>query len=427
MLIDAHCHFFTNSILADRLQKDTKSLLKLSKRFAGQSNSQMVLGAADFLSTAVDNTPLDMYNYMKEGYGCDFIAVPLMLDLTYAFTSPEQTKKTDNSVTKALNAIKESSLPTKHLENIEKRFDAFERSVLGVDVFENSYQRQISDLTKIKKELPDRVYPFFSIDPRRNDEFEGGVLSEIKKYVGKGKPFIGLKLYTSLGYSPTNPVLFDDSKGESVYGYCQKHKIPITVHSSIEGFSHFLDKTYIEGDVYYPDAGKSVESQAVYKDGIVNYKKNLPTPNFEEITGERLLLLNHPIIWRKVLEKYPRLKINMAHFGGVMQMYRYANNDQSAFWPEYIDKLLNDFPNVYTDLSCYYEQGNNPSYMKVIYDNVYKKMSRKAKSKVMFGSDYYMLALYNTTPSDYIKSFRDAFKKDFDKISQDNPRGFLDI
>jgi len=427
MLIDAHCHFFTNSILADRLQKDTKSLLRLSKHFTGQSSNQMVLGAADFLAAGVDNTPEDMYNYMKEGYGCDFIAVPLMLDLTYAFITPEQERKNENSIKKALNAIKESNLPSKYLESIEKKFDSFERSVLGIDVFENSYQRQIDDLIKIKEQMPDRIYPFFSIDPRRDDEFKGGILSEIKKYVGKNKPFIGLKLYTSLGYSPTHPVLFGSGKKEGVYGYCQRHKIPVTVHSSIEGFSHFLDKTYVEGDIYYPDGGKCVPAESIFEDGIVDYEKNLPIPSFEDITGERLLLLNHPIIWRKVLEKYPRLKINMAHFGGVMQMYRYANHDQSAFWPEYIEKMLDDFPNVYTDLSCYYEQGDNPDYMKVIYDNVYKKMSRKAKSKVMFGSDYYMLALYNTTPSDYIKSFRDAFRRDFYKISEENPKRFLDI
>lgn len=427
MLIDAHCHFFTNSILADRLQKDAKSLLRLSKHFTGQSSNQMVLGAADFLATGVDNTPQDMYNYMKQGYGCDFIAVPLMLDLTYAFITPEQERKNETSVKKALTAIKESNLPSKHLESLEKRFDTFERSVLGIDVFENSYQRQIDDLTEIKKNMPDRVYPFFSIDPRRDDEFEGGILSEIKKYVGKDKPFIGLKLYTSLGYSPTHPVLFDDSKKESVYGYCQRNKIPITIHSSIEGFSHFLDRTYIDGDIYYPDGGKCVPAHAVYKNGIVSYENNLPIPSFEDITGERLLLLNHPIIWRKVLEKYPRLKINMAHFGGVIQMYKYANYDQSAFWPEYIEELLNEFPNVYADLSCYYEQGNNSDYMNLIYENVYKRMSKKAKTKVMFGSDYYMLALYNTTPQTYIKSFREAFKRDFSKISEDNPKRFLDI
>ena len=275
--------------------------------------------------------------------------------------------------------------------------------------------------------MPDRVYPFFSIDPRRNREFEGGILSEIKKYVGKDKPFIGLKLYSSLGYSPTHPALYDDSHTESVYGYCQKHKIPITVHSSIEGFSRFLDKTHVIGDVYYPDGGKCVPAEAIYENGIVKYENNIPTINFDEITRERLLILNHPIIWRKVLNKYPKLKINMAHFGGVIQMYQYANGDNSAFWPEYIIELLNEFPNVYSDFSCYYEQDGNPKYMDLIYKNIYRKLSKKAKNKVMFGSDYYMLALYNTSPKEYISRFRQAFKKDFEKISEDNPQRFLDI
>ena len=427
MLIDAHCHFFTNSILAERLQKDTKNLAKLYKRFTGSSSNMMIHGAADFISTAVDNQPEEMYNYMKESYGCDFIAVPLMLDLSYAFTAPEQERRTDTAIQKAIDAAKAANLPTKHLTAFEKKYDSFERSVLGVDVFTNSYTKQIEDLTHIKNQMPDRVYPFFSIDPRRNHEFEGGILSEIKKYVGKDKPFLGLKLYSSLGYSPTHPVLYDDSQTESVYGYCEKNNIPVTIHSSLEGFSHFLDKNHIAGDVYYPPAGKCVPAEAIYKDGIVKYDKNIPTANFEDVTAERLLLLNHPVIWRKVLEKYPKLKIDMAHFGGVIQMYRYAKNDKSSFWSEYIIEFLNDFPNVYSDLSCYYEYDNNPDYLKIIYENIYHKLSRKAKKKIMFGSDYYMLALYNTTPKEYIYNFREAFQKDFKKISEENPSRFLGI
>jgi len=427
MLIDAHCHFFTNSLLAERLQKDTKSLINLTKRFQSPTSSSAIQGAANFLSTAVNNTPLDMYNYMKESYGCDFIAVPLMMDLTYAFMSPEQNKKTDSALQKAFDTLKSSNLSLESIKTFEKKFDTFERSVLGIDIFKNSYVQQIEDLTGIKEQIPDRVYPFFSVDPRRDNEFDGGILSEIKKYVGRDKPFLGVKLYSSLGYSPTNPILYDNGEKESVYGYCEKNKIPITIHSSIEGFSHFLDQTYIDGDVYYPDAGKCVPAETVYKDGIVKYKMNVPKLNYTDITSERLLLLNHPIIWKKVLEKYPRLKLNMAHFGGVVQMYKYANNDLSAYWPEYVSELLNEFPNVYSDFSCYYEQGNNPDFMKVIYKNVYQKLSRKAKNKVMFGSDFYMLALYNTEPKEYIKHFREAFGKNFYKFSEENPRLFLSI
>jgi len=426
MLIDAHCHFFTNSILADRLQRDTKNILKLSKKLSLPVSSPIVQGAAEFLITGVENTPEEMYEYMKQSYGCDFIAVPLMLDLTYAFISPEQESKA-STIKKALDAAKESSLPDKYIEAIEKRLDTFERSALGIDVFKNSYEKQIESLTNIKQSMPDKVYPFFSVDPRRDNEFKGGILSEIKKYVGRGKPFAGVKLYSSLGYSPTHPVLYGSGKKEGVYAYCERHNIPVTVHSSIEGFSHFLDKTKIEGDIYYPEAGKCVPAEFLYDEGILKYENNLPTKDFEAITRERLVLLNHPVIWRKVLEKYPRLKIDLAHFGGVIQAYKYATDDKSSFWPEYIIEMLDDFPNVYSDYSCYYEQGGNPDYMELIYKSLYKNLPRNAKKKVMFGSDFYMLALYNMTPEKYIENFRKAFKKDFARISEDNPANFLGI
>ncbi|MCH4888423.1 hypothetical protein EZV73_12600 [Acidaminobacter sp. JC074] len=439
MLIDAHCHFFTKNILTQSLSKLESymtSLEKLSKPAStiGPKELQKYRDQVfEFANHAIEKTPLEMYETMKEAYGQDFIAVPLMLDFSYTFIAPKD--KVLDQKKSLLNSMKSMSEKQREkgliewmddlAKSIEDKIDYYDRSVIGVDVFKNAYEEQIKDLTRLKKERPDRVYPFFSIDPRRNDEFDQGILGEIKKYIGRDKPFTGLKLYTSLGYSPTHPILYDDSSGESVYGYCEKHQIPITIHASLEGFSHMLDKSLVEGDIYYGPSGKAIPSHHAYKDGIVDYRNNFTSMSFSELTQERLLLLNHPNIWRKVLTKYPNLKLNMAHFGGIIQMCKFLKGNQTGFYaPEIID-LMKEFPNVYTDLSCLYNYEKKDLYMEEIYEKIYEPLPEHIKDRVMYGSDYYMLILFDTPLDNYIQGFRQAFGPEFKRISEENPKRFL--
>lgn len=443
MLIDAHCHFFTKNILTQSLTKLDNAAIRMDKmakkrieKGSGKSGvKQLGANTLDFMQIAYSYTPVEMYEMMAEKYGQEFIAVPLMLDLSYAFISPDETIAANKKkITKSLKDLAEKTREEgklKRLENLtlafEKQMDIYNRSVVGVDVFENAYEKQIEDLISVKSAYPERVYPFFSIDPRREKQFETGVLGQIKKYVGKDKPFIGLKLYTSLGYSPTHPVLYDDSTRESVYGYCEKNQIPITIHASLEGFSHMLEENYVEGDIYYPPAGKAVPADHAFEGGIVKYEKGLPSMYFNDITSERLLTLNHPVIWRKVLEKYPNLILNMAHFGGIIQMNKLVKGNETGFWTQYIIDIMRDFPNVYTDLSCFYNHEEQADYLVHIYEEVYKKLPDNIKKRVLYGSDYYMIALYNTDLRNYYNDFKKAFSDDFIQISEINPKTFLGL
>lgn len=441
MLIDAHCHFFTKNVLSQSVSNIEKMVARIDKlsKIIDTDKKNLVnpsilgLSVMDFFKMGVDKSVLQMYEHMRESYDQDFIAVPLMLDLSFASSNPEsdptkQKRRLTEVIKNKKDELVDKSLKISNVvSSLEERYHAFERSVTGADMFNDSYKNQIDDLTAIKYKMPDRVFPFFSIDPRRDGEFDHGVLGEIKKYIGKDKPFTGLKLYSSLGYSPTDPVLYDDSNGECVYSYCQKNKIPITIHSSIEGFANLMDKNHVVGDIYYPPAGRPVPAQEVFDDGIVVYKKSMRSIYFNDATGERLLTLNHPMLWRKVLEKYPKLILNMAHFGGVIQAYQYAQGKQIAFWPQYIKEIMLDFPKVYTDLSCYYDSNNNNKYLNDFYENVYRKLPATVKRRVMYGSDYYMISLYRVELKEYYRIFKDAFGKDFYNISEVNPRRFLKL
>ena len=436
MLIDTHCHLFSKEMLAEEVLRISNNFQDINpEQLSKRLKNNDVKNLLQFISHGVDSDCFDLYNHMRESYGQDFIAVPLMMDVTYTNVNPFLQKDKENaenqsriskiindSVTKAINSFSNSKSTrlSSLFEKVQFRLDSSKKNI-----FRDNYEIQIQDLTQLKEAMPDRVYPFFSIDPRREDEFEHGVLGEIKKHVGRGKPFTGLKLYTGLGYSPTNPVLYDNSEGQSVYGWCQRNRIPITVHCGCSGFSHALDKNVIHGDIFYPEAGEVIPMKDLYDDMILKYKHGIFS--FDDMVIERQLYLNHPKLWRKVLEKYPRLRINFAHMGGSNQVAKYAAGMGTGYWTKQILDLVNDYRNTYTDLS-YMTPSQNPEFnIEILYNNIYTKLSPKVQKKILWGSDFYMLDLDEPDLSRYLEQFKKAFGSDFSRISYENPKKFLRI
>jgi len=204
ILIDAHCHFFSKTIFSPEFVKLISTVNINHLPFINKSNlsdsQQKIDRALDFCLT---KQPKQYYEYMKSQYGEDFIAVPLMMDFSYVMdkfsTKIEQVNQVENK----------RNLRHWLSEKVFSKSSSAFLSFRNMDIFKNSYEVQLKELIALKFEMPNNVYPFFSLDPRKDGLFEAGMLGEVKKYVGKGNPFAGLKLYTSLGYSPTDPVLFD--------------------------------------------------------------------------------------------------------------------------------------------------------------------------------------------------------------------------
>lgn len=428
MLIDVHCHFFTKNILAERLKRNDWIAAMLSRASKRQDTGKGLrlfrgMNAVRFLRVGFENTPQQMYEYMADIYGGEFIAVPLMLDLSYAMTAPKAYRERHAQDWRSEASESEGALARAR----DRRLAIWERTMFGFDVFDDSYTKQIEELTELKRALPDRVYPFFSVDPRRNDEFEGGVVGEIARHVGKTEPFIGLKLYSSLGYSPTDPVLYDNSERESVYGYCEKNGIPVTAHAAGEGFSHMLRRSSVDGDVYDAREDRLMPAHELFDDGVITHRYRLRSFDYDNITKERLTMLNHPKLWRKVLEKYPKLKLNLAHFGGLNQSYAYLKHGDETSWTLLISDIMRDFENVYTDLSFFYEHDERPGLLGALNDRVYKKLPRKVRSRVMYGSDYFMGEMYDAGMPEYYASFQNVFGKELAALSEESAARFLDL
>ena len=132
------------------------------------------------------------------------------------------------------------------------------------------------------------------------------------------------------------------------------------------GFSNTLNRSVIHGDIFYPNAGEVLPMEDVDKELILKYESGIF--NFNEMVKERQLYLNHPKLWRKVLEKYPRLRINFAHMGGNHQVAKYASGLSTGYWTKQILDLVNDYKYAYTDLS-FMTPLDNPEFNAEIRNN----------------------------------------------------------
>ncbi|TAL26646.1 MAG: hypothetical protein EPN94_02855 [Nitrospirae bacterium] len=425
MPIDAHCHLFNKDVLSGwiRILMTLMNLENVTGAIAKGTGEGDAGNARDylkrinkFLSIGLKDSSEDIYEEMMLVYGNGFIVVPLMLDLSYVATKEEHDRfvaeyfdsdKLFSNINDNIGEIIEKITGRDVTGELKEELDDFRSKYLHlkdktkslrekIDIFDHGsgFKKQIKQLSDIKKKYPDKVFPFFSVDPRRY-----GIIQMVKDKVGLDKKFRGIKLYAPLGFSPTHPVLME--KG-GLYDYCQEHKIPVTVHCSNGGFATFSKSVTVTGYVYRNGSAEYVT------DKKIEFKHNLP--DFKKMVLERAVMLNHPEIWKKVLEEYKDLRINFAHLGG-----------DDASWTSEILWLMGNYDNVYTDLSCCADDDR----LKKIKLDIYDKASDNVKNKIMYGSDFYILMLFEDELSVYLKTFRDIFGGEFRRISEDNPRRFL--
>jgi hypothetical protein len=157
-------------------------------------------------------------------------------------------------------------------------------------------------LEELKFRRPADLYPFFAVDPRRPGVVDAVVGGD---FIGKGKPFQGVKLYPRMGYDPACAAL------EPVFDWCDKNRIPIITHCAAQGF---------------PPVG-----------------------------GHDAFGL--PSHYESVLARHKDLIIDFAHFG----LYE-------ARWADQIVDLMQRYDHVYSDLACYTREDRIPSFRAAYWD-----------------------------------------------------------
>lgn len=272
------------------------------------------------------------------------------------------------------------------------------------------YIHQLNDLIKVTAGSKGTLLPFVYIDPRMGTAEEN--LEFVKLYVEK-KGFVGIKLYPALGYYPYDPRL------ELVYEYAENMQLPILTHCSSTGV-FYNDKNNI------PDEFVNSQSFNQLSDDILSdenkkreYKFQFPpegvrNKNHMARFADNFLL---PVNYTDILEKYKQLKICFAHFG--LDNEQHDKKGFKLSWHQDIKKLIQMYPNVYTDISysLHYEDVRNDfaAYMK---DN-------KLNQRILYGTDFFMtLQEVNTEKELYLKTI-DSFGADFELIARNNITHYL--
>ncbi len=433
--VDVHCHLFNKDILSRWLRiliavaesepfVPTSNWLNADLKRASHLDFLKRLKMFLDIGTKEDSTAV--YDEMIKTYGGAYRSVPLMLDIAYISTADEYKAmmeeflkedwllsrldslvdnlrdNSDDRGKKELAGIEAIREAAREVKEMYYGFKEHARKVKGemlIPVFDvrNSFQTQIDQLTALKNKCGDMVYPFLSVDPRRPD-----ILEIVKKLVGRENIFHGIKLYPPIGFSPTDPVLFGDG---GLYAYCQEKRIPVTSHCSLGGFATYADKATVSGHIY------DVKTNALRKvsNQTIEFECHF-FPQVHKAIEERAQTLNNPDIWKLVVERYPDLYLNLAHLGG-----------KSEDWRTKILNMMDDKNRLYSDLACH----TNPLVLQSIKAKIFDGQLSPAMSRIMYGSDYYILILFTSDFGKYLHSFEETFASCFDAISAVNAEEFL--
>lgn len=218
-------------------------------------------------------------------------------------------------------------------------------SCMGAGFVPMSLTKQFLELRNIRKEYPINI--FLACDPRNLQEF----WNIVKMFPDD---IAGVKLYPLLGYFPY------DERLDEVYDWCSKNKKVVISHCSHYNAVHYRGSDI---DELLKDSVFEIE----HKHG----SKKKKASNFCNPKGFEL-----------VSQKFPRLKLVIAHLGGYDEVRKYMKGKDS--WTATILDICKRHKNVYTDISY------TMSYTDLIPCLTDILSVSALRNKVLYGSDFYM-------------------------------------
>ena len=244
-------------------------------------------------------------------------------------------------------------------------------------------------------------YPFAGIDPRLHsmrflEDF-------LEKYINTShrphknhaipiKPFYGVKIYPPLGFRPWPDDRETLEKHRYLYSFCEKHGVPIITHCDDQGFR-----------------GVSAQEAWAYTD---------------------------PAAWRTVLENYPDLIIDFAHFGkqytiaaksNVQSIAQRIRRYPDSQWFLSIIALMMEFDGVYSDVSF---SGCSPEFYAQLLNYIRDRKEcerERILSRILFGSDFSVNLLKVESYTEFLSIFdRSGFTdEEIEMIGERNALAFL--
>lgn len=252
---------------------------------------------------------------------------------------------------------------------------------MGAGTATLNQESQLWQLLEVRKRYPDTCLPFVSLDPRQGSAEEN--VAFVAKWVSRG--FVGLKLYPSLGFYPF------DARLDKVYAYAQEHGLPIMTHCS-------------RGGIYYQGALTEALRAPVLPVGPTTPRPDPPT-----LYGQQFPLQSpgretndafcdfflDPRAYHLVLDRYPRLKLCLAHYGGSAEIQAFLNPtaplDPLDNWYAGVRWLMARYENVYTDVSyTLADQALFPTLVRDLLTPAAGQPVSPYRERMLFGTDFFM-------------------------------------
>jgi len=358
VFFDTHCHVFNYRDVPDKF---------LGIRVP--QNERILSGLEKLLHRIVNSSDTDKYSNL--GYFINFL----------------RTRTTSEITEKLLNYYTEKNL-------IICPLMVDMTPGIGGRIIDD-FQLQIEKMKALKDAYPEKILPFLALDPNNPLMME----NFLKVFSNTGDyKFFGVKIYPSLGYLPSHPLLME------VYEVCEKKNIPVTAHCSgaiVHTTRKFISD--IPGTHQNPDGSWSSDPVRM------KFRRK----------ADYAVFFNQPSNWNAVLTAFPRLKLNLAHFGGDDAWKKFSSGEPEN-WVNRIIDMMSRFENLYSDFSyTFYKREYAESLKKLLSGNGI------IASRVMYGSDYYMVVTeghFRSLKTGFVTTMGQDLMK---KIAKDNPMRFL--
>lgn len=298
----------------------------------------------------------------------------------------------------------------------------------GADVSETGFDGQLQEAIEVKRRYPDNLLLFLGLDPRwrySSKELRKTVESYFNHKVVINAtrsvyPFVGLKLYPSMGF-----YAFDEKLKET-FEWAADNGVPVISHCNYLGGIYSNESSYIRGNLnpHDPYSGQSYSE---------NFGGNAPVYNndnnsfWSKWTGTGTNKSNlracsyflEPASYRTMIDyfsgKRDPLKLSLAHFGGDDQIlieYRVQGMKGAQVgmqpqqnWCAQIKDLMSLYPNVYTDIS--YSLANPKTHQFILSDLDHKTYGER----IMFGTDFFLTERKLPEKRDYTTFKEKALQK----------------
>ncbi|SDG75372.1 Amidohydrolase [Dyadobacter soli] len=294
----------------------------------------------------------------------------------------------------------------------------------GAGPSETGYEGQLEGVIEVKKENPDNLLIFLGIDPRwkatgkelketveRYFETKVQVSTERSVY-----PFVGLKIYPSLGF-----YAFDEKLKET-FEWAAENGVPVLSHCSYLGGIYNNDTSFVNASLNPLDVYEGKRYADTFGNGTPPPSPDQSMNVFKWIFGQNDNRRNlntcsyflEPASYRSILkyfsDKARPLKICLAHYGGDDHVLAESKRESPGKlygmvqenWCAQIKDLIKKYPDsVYTDIA--YTVGNAATH-----DAFFKDLQNPLfQNRLMFGTDFFMTEQIIPEKADY-NTFRTA-------------------